>query len=736
MKRLPMACLLVSLALAVWGQTPDAPRSPASPGADLSTPRATVQSFLTAMSDLEAGEEVRLQDALNCLFLEKLPANAGPRTAHRLYAILKQLVFAPEDIPDDPEGMGKRDLTVELGRGDVKLRFKLRKYDLSAGNPVPTYWRFHTESLTDEALKKYEATLAEATSTPDRGDDEVFETGLESPRAAFMTFLHGMNGTHGMTRADALRALDLSEVSAAVRGEVGPVRAQQLKSFLDRFRRVQETELPLEHEGDFVFLKKPFGRIVLALVEDEERGTKAWKFSKETLSEENVTSLYESNRAQALAQGVRARNETVSFGIRLRDWMVDNAPPFFSQRGLYLQNYQWIGLFIIVFAGMLLSRIATLLLSSIIRGYFRRAHYALNTKLVRDFLRPIRITLMAWVWFVALTFLLLPANVLDWLKSAALVVTAIGAAWTAFRLIDIVGSYLEERAAGTDSKFDDLLVPIITKSLKIFAILMAVLIVAHRNQEELGSILAGLGLGGLAFALAAKDVVANLFGSLTILLDRPFQIGDWVTVGNIDGSVESVGLRSTKIRTFYNSLITVPNSSITTQALDNMGARRYRRIKTMISVAYDTPPEKIEAFCEGIRQLIRDHPYTRKDYYHCYLNQFEASSLDILLYCFVETPDWSTELRERHRLLLDIVRLAKRLNIEFAFPTQTLYMRREDPPVHQGDSDPETAMRLGRREADAIVREFTGLGVVPPPVAFDIPREENRGDTANDTDGS
>ena len=165
--------------------------------------------------------------------------------------------------------------------------------------------------------------------------------------------------------------------------------------------------------------------------------------------------------------------------------------------------------------------------------------------------------------------------------------------------------------------------------------------------------IAGLGLGGLAFALASKDMVQNLFGSVTILLDRTFAVGDWIIVDGKEGSVESIGFRSTRIRTFYNSMLTVPNSTFITASVDNMGERRYRRLSTKLGLAYETPPDKIEAFCEGVRELVRQHPYMRKDYFHVYFNGYADSALEILVYVFWETPEWSTELRERHRFLLD-----------------------------------------------------------------------------------
>ncbi|MCA9573459.1 MAG: mechanosensitive ion channel family protein, partial [Myxococcales bacterium] len=216
--------------------------------------------------------------------------------------------------------------------------------------------------------------------------------------------------------------------------------------------------------------------------------------------------------------------------------------------------------------------------------------------------------------------------------------------------------FFSERARATQNRFDDMLVPLLRRTLKILVTIVGLVYFASKLSEELYGIVAGISIGSLAVGFAAKDSIENLFGTFTVLLDKPFQLGDWITVGEIDGTVEEVGFRSTRVRTFYNSLISVPNSRFISAHVDNWGARRYRRIKSTLSLTYDTPPEKVEAFCEGVRELIRRHPYTRKDYYHVYLNQLGASSLDVLLYCFVETPDWSTELRERHRLFNDVLR--------------------------------------------------------------------------------
>ncbi len=168
----------------------------------------------------------------------------------------------------------------------------------------------------------------------------------------------------------------------------------------------------------------------------------------------------------------------------------------------------------------------------------------------------------------------------------------------------------------------------------------------------------------------------------------------------------------------------MPNSNLVRAAVDNYGRRQYRRWKTYLGVQYDTPPDKLVAFTEGIRELVRSHPYTRKDYFQVYLNQFGPASLDILLYIFHEVPDWSTELRERERMFLDIVRLADQLGVQFAFPTQTVHLYREEhaeheiqSPTPQGETERDAAT-AGIRVAQMLIAKQPWQTEKPGAVEF------------------
>ena len=260
------------------------------------------------------------------------------------------------------------------------------------------------------------------------------------------------------------------------------------------------------------------------------------------------------------------------------------------------------------------------------------------------------------------------------------VVAALAAVMVLYRIVDLFSAFLQSKADKTDTKLDDQLVPLVRKALRVLVIALGGVFVLQNLDVDVGSLIAGLGLGGLAFALAAKDTVANLFGSITIFLDKPFQIGDWINAAGVEGVVEEVGFRSTRVRTFYNSLVSVPNAKIAAAVVDNYGLRQYRRTMATLGLTYDSSPDQVEAFCDGVRAIIKAHPDTRKDYYEVHFTGYGNSSLEIMVYFFFEVPSWSAELRGRHEIYLDILRLAEKLNVSFAFPTQTIHIDSQAMP--------------------------------------------------------
>jgi MscS family membrane protein len=546
---------------------------------------------------------------------------------------------------------------------------------------------------------------------------------LASARATMATFLDAFYADGEADLEAAARCLDLSELSPAVRSLRGKELAGQLKQVIDRTRLVELGEIPDSADGPpWVFERYDAGAIVIAAVEDGR-----WLFTAETV--ENLWSIHKEVREREIVSGVEQTYEAVTPAT----WLRQMAPKSFRGRIFLLEGWQWIGVLVVILAGVIVGRLFTVVAAAAVdRALTRRAQHV-DTQLLKAAIQPASVFLMVVLWGVGALWLGLPTIVFKIYVEAVVVVAVVAFTLMAYRLMDVASAVFERRADRTDSRFDDLLVPLIRKSLKVLIVAIGLVTVAGSVGIEVAGLLAGLGLGGLAFALAAQDTVSNLFGSITVLLDRPFQVGDWVKVGDVEGTVEEMGFRSTRVRTFYNSLITLPNSNLIKASVDNLGARSYRRWSTRLGIAYDTPPERVDAFCDGIRELVERHPYTRKDYYHVYFNEFGAASLEILLYVFFVCPDWATELRERHRLAVDILRLAHELGVEFAFPTQTVYLRNEpwEGPDVAGAGYPDASRRESQAARHAARRMVDGAlaGEIPPPVAFSTPPVQDGGES-------
>ena len=554
---------------------------------------------------------------------------------------------------------------------------------------------------------------ADSAETADAAASEqsVVPAGLASPRATMDTFLGAMND---IKRGDperievAIETLDLESINALVRRERGENLAWMLLDVMDRTRLVDLKKVPDRQQGD----PWVFGKFAEGAVSISRHADGRWLFDQATV--QRLPAIHDELADSRRVVGGEDGAAHLPFHLRIRAQLPDTL----KQPLFLLETWRWLGLLIIAAAGVFVDSAVSLLLRVFLRGWRQRNADGAFRDVPDTMLRPLGLLAMAAVWWIGINLLGLPEQALLVLLVAVKFLASMAGVWTAYRLVDLVSSGLHRRALQTDNKIDDVLAPLITRTLKIFVTVVGLIFVADNLNIDVTGLIAGLGLGGLAFALAAKDMVQNLFGSITVLMDRTFTVGDWIKVGDQEGSVEALGFRSTRIRTFYNSVVTVPNSQFITANVDNMGERRYRRLSTKFMIAYETPPDRIEAFCEGIREIVRQHPYMRKDYYHVYLNGLGDSALEILVYVFWETPDWSTELRERHRFLLDCLRLATRLGVDYAYPTQTLYMHQGAAAAAGEDDAVDAARENGAAVARDVVAHSTGLDQQPPPVTF------------------
>ncbi len=379
--------------------------------------------------------------------------------------------------------------------------------------------------------------------------------------------------------------------------------------------------------------------------------------------------------------------------------------------------WKWIGLLLTLiltyFLHILFKKILFFFFKFIKRQLIHIPIENLDERL-KQFAHPLSYIFGIYVMKMIIPYLLLGQKVGNWIISALNFAEIVFWIFVFIKLVDVFITIFKHFAGQTESKLDDQLIPILKNTLKGLVILFGLFKILIVMGADPKAIIAGVSIGGLAVGLAAQDTVKNLIGTLMIFIDKPFKIGDWIIVDGIEGSVEEVGFRSSVIRAADTSVYKIPNSKLSEVAVNNKGKRIYRRYTTTLGIRYDTPPELIETFVEGIKKIIELHPTTRNysNYtpynsvpYNVEFVDYGDSSLNILLNVYFMTKDYAEEMHGRHILLLGILELANTLGVEFAFPSQTLFMElfpEKKPAYPQYNIDAENT----RKKMQEVIDEF------------------------------
>lgn len=367
------------------------------------------------------------------------------------------------------------------------------------------------------------------------------------------------------------------------------------------------------------------------------------------------------------------------FPVQLSNF-IDELPNYMHKTYLGLYLWQWAGMVLLAITGFLISRILLLILRLISNQILCRTRLKES---VNDYLKPnlkIISTLAAIIMlYEFIPVLELPVKLFFYIDKFFLILIPVSVTIIVFRFSDYLSNKVNHFARKNwNKKHGENLIPFLRTTLKVFVIIFGLLAVLLSLGIDILPYLAGLSIGGIAIALAAQETIKNIFGSITVFSDRPFDVGDWIVFPGGEGEVEEIGVRSSRVRTPINSLITVPNGKLSDMTIDNLGRRQYRRFLTNIDIRYDTPLADIERFINTLRKLVEDSPDTRKDKYYIYLNNLSSSGCQILFHIFFEVPDFDAELKARETMLFEIIRLAEELNIIFAQPIQRVFLNNED----------------------------------------------------------
>ncbi|WP_174734683.1 mechanosensitive ion channel family protein [Mesobacillus harenae] len=221
---------------------------------------------------------------------------------------------------------------------------------------------------------------------------------------------------------------------------------------------------------------------------------------------------------------------------------------------------------------------------------------------------------------------------------------------------------------------DQILIPFFSKAIRFIIIAISLSIIAQEFEYDVNGFVAGLGLGGLAFALAAKDAIGNLFGGVIIITEKPFSLGDWIMTPSVEGTVEDISFRSTRVRTFAQAVVTVPNATLANESITNWSKMGKRQITFRLGVNYNTSKDKLENTVKQIESLLKNHASIHKDTIFVTFDQYNNSSLDIFLYFFTNTTVWGDYLKIKEEINFKIMEILETEGVSVAFPSRTLYL--------------------------------------------------------------
>ncbi len=367
----------------------------------------------------------------------------------------------------------------------------------------------------------------------------------------------------------------------------------------------------------------------------------------------------------------------------------------------FLQTTTFLGLslsrlllaFGFILAGFIVRKLLSDIILKVLRRLSRRTETELDDLLLAAVQKPLEVGVVLAAVGFSLLVLGLPTEPVD-IHQTVLVLHTLALTlvitWLVFRLIDAFANFFASVAQRTESKLDDALIPLFRKALKVFVALLAFVVALQNLGYSITGLLAGLGIGGLALALAAQDTVANLFGSVMILIDRPFKVGDWIKGSDFQGTVEEIGFRSTRVRTFPKTLVSVPNKEMANMIIDNQQAMPMRRITFTVGVTYDTNAAQMRSTLDAIREIIASLEGVAPEGQLVRFTDFGGSSLDIGVRCFTHAIGYDAHSEVRERLLLLIMEKLEALGLSIAFPSQTLYFGQDEVLRIRGESKEPT----------------------------------------------
>jgi MscS family membrane protein len=536
---------------------------------------------------------------------------------------------------------------------------------------------------------------AEASPTeapPPEPYDYRDELQRDTPRGAVVGYLRAGRDNDWERAA---RYLDLSRLSPGERVSEGPRLARQLKRVLDRELWVEPESLSDEPSGDTGDGLPP-GRDRLGTV---RLGDEDVPIRVERVPEDGETVWKLSAATVARIEGLYAE---YGYGV-LDEWL---PPLFFAVSFMELQLWQWIGLALLLILVWLVSSLAARAAVAAVRPLVRRSETTLDDRLIADGAPPLGFLIGLALFALGLPLLRLAAPAEAFLYDLLQALAVLAVVWLTFRLVDIGSGWARKELEEGGQHGAVALLPLGRRTVKVFLGALGVLAVLQNLGVNVTALLTGLGVGGLAVALAAQKTLENLFGGISLAVDQPVRVGDFCRFGDQVGTVEDVGLRSTRIRTLDRTVVSIPNADFSTMPLENFAKRDRIRLILTLGLRYETTAEQLRHVLVGLRKLLLAHPRVSPEPARVRFVGFGAYSLDLEVFAYVETADINEFLAIREDLLLRFIDVVEASGSDFAFPSQTTYIERGSGLDAERVAAAEAEVRAWREANDLPLPDF------------------------------
>ena len=371
-----------------------------------------------------------------------------------------------------------------------------------------------------------------------------------------------------------------------------------------------------------------------------------------------------------------AKTQAIKDSVQQHEW-VQTLEENLGQKVLGVSAWQYVAAFLALLIGLILKRIILNYIQKKITAYVEQTKAEWDDQLFEAIIKPVNAFVMVGAVHVA-SFLLVfnlenfPTELIGKSYSVFLGLSII---WLVYRLVDVAAHYIDELVAKADEGLRGQFTPLIRRALRILVVIVGSLTILATIGINITGLFACMGIVGLAISMGSQDSVANFVGTVNILIDRPYKVGDWITVGStIDGDVEEIGFRSTKIRMFDKTLMSVPNGKLAGETIKNWSRMPKRRIKMTLGLTYDTTPAQMKTALKEIENILEEDEGVDQDYKLVQFTDFGPSSLDVFLYYFSTSTVWKEYLDTRQRVNLKIMSKIEELGLGFAFPTQTVHL--------------------------------------------------------------